>query len=409
MGGLARLPTQVVEQAARVLTGHHSASTLPRLARRLRLQEDTMAHSTSPWCDWCRRWCRKNAVLCDTCGWDVSNPSAAAGYQASASQPQQPPWSGISTWEAPGRPPSPRDRRPSPRRLPKPPKGKGKGKGDKSHKGAVQPPVGHGPELPAIPPPPKAPVLAAIATTTTTAPSETTASPAQARLDALISSLRNSREALPPEVVNLLGESEVVESNMRSKALHKAVNAEATAKKQLHRVQNARRAYLTSWTAYIGQLQELLRKQMEEQEKVLGDFKLHEDRWQAQLLDAKKTLAALSDEKALPLTVDGAPTAVTLSSSSDMEAEDSDGHPNSRQDPWADLAVMQAKSMKESQLELANALNKARAKAESAAKDAKRDISRSPRRHKEQDGAGGKDNKDAKEEPAEVHPPNALT
>ena len=231
------------------------------------------------------------------------------------------------------------------------------------------------------------------------APPDATASAAQ-----LITSLRNSRGALRPEVANLLGESEVMESNMRSKALHKAVNAEATAKKQLHRVQNVRREYLNSWTAYIAQLQGLLNKQMEEQEKVLGDFKLHEDRWHAQLLEAKKTLTALSDEKAVPTTAEGVPT-VALSSSSEMDEDEWDGHPSSLKDPWAALAAEQAKSMKESQLELANALNKARAKAESAAKVAKRDISRSPRRQKESD----KESKEAKEEPTEVHPPNALT
>ena len=221
------------------------------------------------------------------------------------------------------------------------------------------------------------------------------------KLDALLTTLRSSKDALPPEIAHLVGESELAASQQQSKALHKAINAQDAARKELHKVQNARRAYLASWSSYVGQLQTLLATQMEEQDQALQDFQKHEQRWQKQLKEASKTLAALSRGKGDTADKDG-PATVNLTSGSDMDEDSED----SKQDPWA--ALDQAQKLRDGQQELAAALSRAREKAEIAAKQAKRDSSRSPRRQRDRETA--KDSKDSKEMDAKLELPlNALT
>ena len=303
-----------------------------------------------------------------------------------------------------GRVPSPRQRNQSPRRTGKGrDKGKGKGKGKdvgkdgKQGKGnPSQPPGIVPPSLPALPPPPKVPPLPKASPSPP--PSDAAASDAQVKLDALLTTLRSSKDA-----AHLVGESELAASQQQSKALHKAISAQDAARKELHKVQNACRAYLASWSSYVGQLQTLLTTQMEEQDQALQDFQKHEQRWQKQLKEASKTLAALSGGKGDAADKDG-PTTVTLTSGSDMDEDSEDG----KQDPWA--ALDQAQKLRDGQQELAAALSKAREKAEIAAKQAKRDSSRSPRRQRDRETEEAKDSKDSKEMDAKLELPlNALT
>ena len=332
-------------------------------------------------------------------------PAAAELRQGSPAAP----WQSSSAWDASGRQPSPRGRNPSPRRKGKD-KGKGKGKSaakgqdgkdGKTHKTAKNqaggPPAATGPALPPLPPPPKVPTFSQ---TLSTAAAPEPSSAAETRLETLLETLRSSRDSLPPHVVNLLGENEMTAAQQHAKALHRAVSAQNTARKELHKVQQARRSYLASWSAYVEQLQGLLSTQMKEQEKALTDFQVHGDKWQTQLRDATKSLAELSVDAP---SRDGVPT-VLLTSGSDMEDSDSakDGT-----DFWQ--ALDQARSLREGQQELADALQKAREKAESAAQVAHRDQSRSPRRKRESDIKDGRDatskDKGAKNEP----PANAPT
>ena len=397
-------------KAKDVLKQHHSRPALvAQVEEVLRTSQfnDMTTMSVSPYCAWCKQWGKKSAKFCALCSWEIHPvPISEQSYAAIEAQP---PWQSAQSWDSSGRVPSPRQRNQSPRRTGKGrDKGKGKGKGKdvgkdgKQGKGnPSQPPGIVPPSLPALPPPPKVPPLPKASPSPP--PSDAAASDAQVKLDALLTTLRSSKDALPPEIAHLVGESELAASQQQSKALHKAINAQDAARKELHKVQNARRAYLASWSSYVGQLQTLLATQMEEQDQALQDFQKHEQRWQKQLKEASKTLAALSRGKGDTADKDG-PATVNLTSGSDMDEDSED----SKQDPWA--ALDQAQKLRDGQQELAAALSRAREKAEIAAKQAKRDSSRSPRRQRDRETEEAKDSKDSKEMDAKHELPlNALT
>ena len=360
-----------VHKAIAALNTHHSRSQLGakviellRGGRPHHATTDNMSHKAkeSPWCDWCSQWSRKGALFCTTCGWEFGKPYAPTE--------NVPPWQSTqSTWDAQGRQPPDQRPRPPPKRKHSRGRDRGQSKGAGKHgkpgkdafsKGKADTGKGLGetPILPTPPPPPKLPQPGQTVVAAGAPPSD-----AQVRLDSLLATLRSSREALPPEVINIIGDQEAAETRQKSKDLHKAVSSQEKAQKELLKVQEARRSYLAAWTDYTVNLQKLLAKQQAEQGKALQEFNVNEAHWKAQLKDAKNTLANLSGE-------------VQVSSS---EATDDEEPVLMKVDKEA---VQSASLLQKGQAELATALANAKAKAEAAAKEAgkERDSSRTPRR-----------------------------
>ena len=350
-GNLAR-----IRKAIASLSTHHSksqlsakvAELLPR-GRPLQTAVDSMSNKAkeSPWCDWCSQWSRKGALFCTTCGWEFGKP-----YVPTANVP---PWQSTQTaWDAYGKQQQDQRPRPPPKRKHSRGRDRGQSKGagkhgkDATSKGKPDTGKGHGeiPTLPVPPPPPQLPQPGQTVQTLSAPPSD-----AQVRLDSLLATLRSSREVLPPDVINMIGDQEAAETRQKSKDLHKAVSSQEKAQKELLKVQEARRSYLAAWTDYTVNLQKLLAKQQAEQGKALQEFNVNEAHWKAQLKDAKNILANLSGE-----------VQVSYSDASDDEEPvlmkvDKE-------------AVQSASVLQKGQAELATALANAKAKAEAAAKEA---------------------------------------
>ena len=274
----------VVQRAVARLSSHHSRSALV-LQARAKLGVSTMApkkQQQAPYCGYCDLTGRKGAAFCSGCGW----PFQATPYVA---EHRQPSWQSNFSWNAQGRTGSqtPRRRR-SPRARPKgehqpgQPSNHGKGK-----PGGPKPPELQA--LPSAPPPPRL-------TTPSTSSTASGTSEAQARLDLLLSTLRSSKEALPADVVSMLGDQELLQSQMRSKALHQAVAMQTKSQTELLRVQEARRAYVAAWSDYTSKLQAVLAAQQTEQSKALNDFAEHEEKWKLQLKESTAALAKLSED-----------------------------------------------------------------------------------------------------------------
>ena len=345
-----------MRQAARVVALHHSKSTLPtRALERLRAAR----MDGRQWCYVCNQWARRKDTFCGSCGWEL-----ASQQQTYAQQDTTPPWhsyqtSTSSTWDAQGRqPPESPGRRPGGRpnsRGRQKGQGKGQGKDKGKHKGGKTKDKSNGkadkstrPDLTALPAVPAPPPLS-MPGNASSAPNGT-ATEAQQKLDALLSTLRSSRESLPAEVVNLLGDHEAAASQQKGRALHRAVTSQTTARKELLRVQDARRAYLASWAEYTTKLQALLQKQQADQETALTEFNTNEAHWKQQLREASSTLAALSGE------IHSSPPSSEDEHDAEMKSAD--------KDPWVN-----ATELRKGQAELGAALAKAKEKAELAVRD----------------------------------------
>ena len=240
----------------------------------------------------------------------------------------------------------------------------GKGKGD----GKPMVAKGQPQDWPSLPPPPLPPSLPE--PPPAVFPADSAASSAQSRLDALLASLRSTKDQLPPEISSLLGEQELEETKSHSKAFHKAVSAQEKAKKELVKVQTARRNFLNAWGSYVEKLQLLMKQQLEDQEKAMADFNQHEAKWNQQLADANKELAALS---ALP---GGTVQQVSSDSDMDVKPESPPEHPR---------GLDKASRLKDQQEELAAILFRAKEKAESASAEAEQ-RERTPRRKDRPEG-----------------------
>ena len=140
------------------------------------------------------------------------------------------------------------------------------------------------------------------------------------------------------------------------------------------KIQSARRHFLTSWGTYADKLQLLLKQQLEEQEKTLADFNQRESKWQQQLMEANRDLAAFSAQ------AEG--VAQPVSSDSDMDVKTEPP----QDDPWG---TESAAKLKDQQAELTAALTKAKEKAETASREAEHQRERKPR-HKDRTEAEGK-------------------
>ena len=221
------------------------------------------------------------------------------------------------------------------------------------------------PSAKALPKPPPAPSLGATAPSTTTS-LETQTSEAQQRLDALLGTLRSSREHLSPEVAKILGEQEVQDVQQHAKALQRVVQSQSHARRELQKTRVARQTYVQSWLSYVEHLSTLLQQQFKEQEDALQAFSESETKWQDQLADACGNLARLSSGTGH----------IDSDDPDSMDARMKVAEPET--DPWNTEEAV--KDLKARQQALVATLQRGHEQAVATVSDAKRDGSRTPRR-----------------------------
>ena len=337
-----------------VLHAHHSASTLPEAATR-RLAK-AMSSSNDNWCYYCNQYAKKRAKFCGICGGENGKKPPTQYLQQDTPAPWQ-----SQSWQV-MRPPSPRDRRrPSPRG-----RNKGGGKDGKDRqqegKGKNRPPPPAAPTPKALPVPPKPPRLAA----PTTAVSADVAPDAQSKLDALVAALRTA-DSLPTQVMAILGEQTDASTRDHAKAMHRAVSQTTHAEQELNRIRSSRKAYLSSWEQYIGQLCQTVETQFASQKETLDNFDQLEQKWTEKLAESSTALSRLTGDKRKP--EQGSDS--ELDSRMDATAEDF-------KDPWVcDQFITQ---QRQQQAQLVQALRQARDTAAQTAAAAARGASRTPRR-----------------------------
>ena len=219
------------------------------------------------------------------------------------------------------------------------------------------------PDPTSLPVPPQIPQLPSPANV---AMQEEAPSAAQYKLDALVAALRSSTNALPAEVVELLGEQAEAQTKDMSKAMHRAVNQKARASREIHRLRAARRSFLDAWARYTAHLTTTLEEQIKKQAEAMEEFSSREQSWQAKLAESNEQLARLSGDTQ------------HITSDSDAEMDPKDRIAAAEEDPWASAAF--ADEQKKQQMQLLEALKKAQASAEQAVVSPKRE--RTPRRQK---------------------------
>ena len=243
-----------------------------------------------------------------------------------------------------------------------------------------------GPSLASLPKAPPPPALTHPPATVSGA--DPVVSEAQTKLDSLVAALKSSQSALPPDIVQLLGTQALKDANAESKALHKAISAQTAAKKELHRVRQARRTFLESWSQHTTQLLSTVEKQLVEHQATLEKLAETEHKWVEQLREATTTLTKLPSA---PHVVD---------SDSDLDSSATGGKAMEVADPW--LSDDYLEKNKAQQQSLLRVLQEAKKGADEASASCKREGSRTPRRSGKE---STEDNKDDAARP--VLPPPA--
>ncbi|CAE7433646.1 unnamed protein product [Symbiodinium natans] len=168
---------------------------------------------------------------------------------------------------------------------------------------------------------------------------------------------------------------DVQESAVEAKALHKAVSAQQKARQELARVRAARANYLAGWSAYLGQIQELLQKQAEDHEQVLQGLDDGELQWTASLSTASITLQSKVGATVGAEALEGLDAEVLAEAQAEAtEAKVDD------QIALEQALKKQRTLQKESTQGLLAAVEQARAKAETDAAAADKERDRTPRR-----------------------------
>ena len=85
----------------------------------------------------------------------------------------------------------------------------------------------------------------------------------------LLGALNQSRQDLPPAILELLDAQTSVDHKAESRALHKLVSTQATAKQELQQV---RQAYLAQWSQYMQQLCSTWESSLQEKEAMLASL-----------------------------------------------------------------------------------------------------------------------------------------
>ena len=110
----------------------------------------------------------------------------------------------------------------------------------------------------------------------------------------LLGALNQSRQDLPPAILELLDAQTSVDHKAESRALHKLVSTQATAKQELQQV---RQAYLAQWSQYMQQLCSTWESSLQEKEAMLASLDEAEERWTSQLSGATQELAKQASGK----------------------------------------------------------------------------------------------------------------
>ena len=212
-----------------------------------------METSAKGWkCQSCQRQNSNKAdFFCPGCGKPWRPARQTASWYTYQAEDSKPPWK-AETWRGPS------PRRKSPRRRGskggQPPSGaKPQGKGKQADAQQEGPSV---PSLALLPAKPAA--VVPVAPKASPALQTSGPSPEKAQLDALLSSLAGSMENLPMETKQLLATLKKDKAQSEAKTLHKAVAAQAQAKKELATIQHARTAYLEAWHSYVVSVTEML-------------------------------------------------------------------------------------------------------------------------------------------------------
>ena len=104
-------------------------------------------------------------------------------------------------------------------------------------------------------------------------------------------SLAANRSVIPPDTMELLDRLQAESTQNAAKALHRAVAAQASARRELDKIKTQRVQYLDQWASYIESVVKLLSTQMEEQDKVLEEFASKEAQWTETLQKASSELS----------------------------------------------------------------------------------------------------------------------
>ena len=363
------MATGTVKAAVRRLQLHHSRSGLPQQAlQKLAVMSTGQNAGQENWCYACQQYTKRSAKFCGNCGQAVgaqyTHSFVAVPWRTQA-WPADQSWDGQGTWSQHKKR---RSQSPSVRKGKEKGKkgGKGAGKGADKGKGTGKQPV----QLPDASTLPLAPVAPTLNPPSASTRSWEMPTAAQTRLDALVAALKTSGNTLPPDVLALLGEQEQEVATADAKEMHKLVNAQRDARREITRVRGARRSFLDSWASYTSHLADMLDKQIQEQDRSLKEFAELEQKWVQQYATATEALAKLS----------GGPQRVD--SDSDMDKDEGPPIP----DPWAADTALAQQQQKQKTLQLA--LHSAKITAEKSSQENKRDNSRTPRRARGETDAG---------------------
>ncbi|CAE6925509.1 unnamed protein product, partial [Symbiodinium sp. CCMP2456] len=286
-----------VKKAIGTLGGHHSASTLPTRAMA------QMKNKLQWWCWDCRQYVKGSANFCPGCGQDRS-------YATYTPPQREAPWR-TDGWDTGWRTSaSPRRRTDQSPRRRQGPKGAGRtgAKGTKGPKGKGQtasqdeaPGKGAtgGAEslLAALP---RAPQALAI-NMPQGASSDADRAPAYGEL---MAALAAAKDELPAGLQSIVQQHMVEDVRLESKGLHRLVNQQSQAKKELQGVKHAREAFLSEWTTYLGSLADLLDKQMEAKAANMAKLDEAEAKWTQQLATASAALSQQANCKVEVETID---------------------------------------------------------------------------------------------------------
>ncbi|CAE7300846.1 unnamed protein product [Symbiodinium sp. CCMP2592] len=290
-----RVPTAIA-----ALRGHHSLSHLPAQVEAIRQQ------AMSWQCQSCWQWAKASASYCPQCGTGKQSYVAKGKGYGDPWTHGQDNGAPERTWWEGKRPKSPRTRPPSPRQRGKgggQGKQQGKGKGPKGPKGSkdkgAPPEATTAPGVASLPAAPEASALAMPKAGTSNAPGSGSADGQLLR--AVLAHLA-TRDDVPAELSALMGQHADESHRAQGRALHKVVARQQEAKRALFRVRQERQGYEQAWSQYLGQLTQLLEKQLAERSEALSKYDASEAAWKEQLEEAS---TELSRHAAQPLGKEG--------------------------------------------------------------------------------------------------------
>ena len=179
-----------------------------------------------------------------------------------------------------------------------------------------------------------------------------------------------SKESLSPELQELLAHHKKEDTAIAAKSLHRAVSAQAAARRELTKVRNSRAQYSMAWAAYIEQVTATVQAQVTQHAEVMSGFAEKEAQWEQSLADATSELSKLATEGVVELV--------------DSEAEDAmvDAAIAAEQE----VAQAQARQQERNNA-LLQGLRVAQGQANAAMEETARE--RTPRRGKKEDEAEG--------------------